>query len=176
MSLKIKIFTLRFSTALGEFDDSDVMRFLADKELIEMRDHFYVHQGLPYLTVIVLFNSVVTIETDKNQGNTGKQQERFDPKEVLSDEDWSLYTSLKEWRNELAKSEGIPPYIIATNRQIAEIAKDRPDSLEGLKKIAGLGKAKIESYGAAILGFISKTGKQVKQDQKKTTEANEPTQ
>ena len=176
MSFRVKIFTLRFNSALGEFDDTDVQRFLADKQLIEVRDHFFVHQGLPCLAVILLYNSAVEAPKDQIQGESSKQQERFDPKEVLREEDWPLYTSLKEWRNELAKSEGIPPYIIATNRQIAEIAKDRPDSLDGLKRIEGLGKAKVESYGAAILGFISKTDKQMQKDQKKNTEANDSTQ
>lgn len=176
MSLRVKIFTLRFNPALGEFDDTDLTRFLADKQLIEVRDHFFVHQGLPCLAVILSYNSMVEVSKEQIQGESSKQQERFDPKEVLSEDDWPLYTSLKEWRNELAKSEGIPPYIIATNRQIAEIAKDRPDSLEGLKRIEGLGKAKIETYGAAILGFIGNSGKQMKKDQKKNTEANDSTQ
>ena len=176
MSFRVKIFTLRFNLTLGEFDDTDVQRFLADKQLIEVRDHFFVHQGLPCLAMILLYNSAVETLKEQVLSEKSKQQERFDPKEVLSEDDWTLYTSLKEWRNELAKSEGIPPYIIATNRQIAEIANDRPDSLDGLKRIEGLGKAKVESYGAAILGFISKTGKQMKKDQKKTTEANDSTQ
>ena len=176
MSLRVKIFTLRFNTVLSEFDDTELTCFLADKQLIEVRDHFFVHQGLPCLAVILLYNSVIEAPKEQIQGEAGKQQERFDPKEVLSDEDWPLYTSLKEWRNELAKSEGIPPYIIATNRQIAEIAKDRPDSLEGLKRIEGLGKAKVESYGAAILGFISKADKSGEERETKTAENNDATQ
>ena len=176
MSLRTKIFTLRFNPSLGEFDDTDVTRFLADKELIEARDHFYVHQGLPYVTLILLYNSVYSAESDHEKKETGKQSERFDPREVLSEDDWPLYASLKEWRNELAKSEGIPPYIIATNRQIAEIAKDRPDNLDKLKRIEGLGKAKVESYGTVILEFIAKVRKPTMKEQIITTDSNDSSQ
>ena len=175
MSLKIKLFTLRFNSSLGEFDVNDVERFLADKELIEARDHFYLHQGLPYLTLILLYNSIVSVEGTITRTETDKQAERFDPRDVLGDDDWTLYTSLKEWRNELAKSKGIPPYIIATNRQIAEIAKDRPDTMEKLKRIEGLGKAKIASHGSAILEFIGKTKKSSPKEQTKPAGSNDTT-
>ncbi len=176
MSLKIKLFTLRFNPSLGEIDDREAARFLAGKELIEVRDHFFIHQGLPHLLLILLYNSIAGGEGDPDITSNSKSKERFDPKELLSDKDWPLYTSLKEWRNELAKSEGIPPYIIATNRQIAEIAKNRPDTLDGLKLIEGLGKAKIETYGNAILGFVSAADKPIRKDQTKPKEANDTPQ
>lgn len=173
MSLKIKLFTMRFNPSLGEFDDTAITRFLADKDLIEARDHFYIHQGMPYVTLVLLYNSLFDGGNKSEDKNSGKQSERFNPREVLAEEDWSLYTSLKEWRNELAKAEGIPPYIIATNRQIAEIAKSRPDTLEKLKRIEGLGEGKIESYGRAILEFISEADKPLVKEQTKAANSND---
>lgn len=151
----MKLFTLRYNPSLGEFDDQDVARFLSDKELVEVRDHFFVHQGMPHLTLLILYNA--RIATELPTVNKNKNVERFNPKEFLDEGEWTLYTTLREWRNDYAKSEGIPPYVIANNRQLAEIAKNRPDNIEKLKRIEGIGKSKMETYGELILGFVNNT-------------------
>ena len=155
MSLQLKLFTLCYNPSLVEFDDSDVARFLSDKELVEVRDHFFVHQGMPHLTLLILYNA--RISTELPMANKNKNLERFNPREFLDEVDWTLYTTLREWRNDYAKSEGIPPYVIANNRQLAEIAKNRPDNIEKLKRIEGIGKSKQETYGKLILGFVNNT-------------------
>lgn len=46
--MRLKIFTLKFSNAADGFDDAAMQEFLADKEVIETREHFYVHERIPY--------------------------------------------------------------------------------------------------------------------------------
>ncbi len=53
--MKARILTLAFDPELGCFDDEAVRHFLADKELIELHDHFFTHQGLPYLAVVLTY-------------------------------------------------------------------------------------------------------------------------
>ena len=38
-------------------------------------------------------------------------------RESLAKEDWPLFNTLRDWRAECAKAEGIPPYVICNNRQ-----------------------------------------------------------
>jgi ATP-dependent DNA helicase RecQ len=47
----------------------------------------------------------------------------------------------------------VPPYVLATNKQLAEIVKSRPQSMAELMMIEGIGKAKAEKYGPDILGI-----------------------
>ena len=51
-----RIFTLRFDAVLGGFDDGELWEFLKDKEVLSIRDHFFVKDEMPYLTVIVTYN------------------------------------------------------------------------------------------------------------------------
>ena len=46
---------LRFSPATEHFDDSSVVGFLADKKVLSSRDHFFVTDDAPYLTLVVCY-------------------------------------------------------------------------------------------------------------------------
>ncbi len=65
-----------------------------------------------------------------------------------------LISMLKEWRSEKAK-DGLPLYMIISNRAIEELAKYRPKSKAEMFSINGLGTSKIEKYGDEILKIIS---------------------
>ena len=45
--MRLKTFTIRFSSASGEFDDAAMQEFLVDKEMVAFTDHFFVHEGEP---------------------------------------------------------------------------------------------------------------------------------
>ncbi|MGC9451979.1 MAG: HRDC domain-containing protein [Oceanipulchritudo sp.] len=81
----------------------------------------------------------------------GSRAEKVDYKQVLSEADFAVFSKLRLLRKELAEKEAIPAYSVFTNEQLAEIAKTRPDSLNGIGKIPGVGEARVEKYGAAVL-------------------------
>jgi len=62
-----------------------------------------------------------------------------------------VFNLLREWRAKRSREEGVPPYILFTNKQLAEIVKKRPDSLSELEKIDGVGSQKIEKYGSDVV-------------------------
>jgi superfamily II DNA helicase RecQ len=73
-----------------------------------------------------------------------------------------LFNVLRDWRSKKSKQQGVPPYLLFTNRQFAEIVKQRPQNLSDLGKIDGIGKAKLDRYGADILAITKiepETGK-----------------
>ncbi|MES9857461.1 MAG: HRDC domain-containing protein [Sedimenticola sp.] len=76
---------------------------------------------------------------------------KVDYRELLNDKDFALYAQLRSLRKELAEAAGIPAYGVFNNEQLAEMVRKRVDSLAMLEKIEGIGKAKVEKYGA---GFI----------------------
>lgn len=63
----------------------------------------------------------------------------------------SFFNLFRERRSKKSKKEGVPPYVIFTNNQLASIVKKRPQSLSELSEIEGIGKAKLEKYGQEIL-------------------------
>ncbi len=58
---------------------------------------------------------------------------------------------MRAWRAGVAREEGVPPYVILTNRELREIVLKKPESPTALGHVNGLGPAKIKRYGEAIL-------------------------
>ena len=70
---------------------------------------------------------------------------------MLSEKDMGLFNLLQDWRSQRSKKEGLPPYILFTNQQLAHIVTKRPQSLAELIQIDGIGNAKAQKYGQEIL-------------------------
>jgi ATP-dependent DNA helicase RecQ len=66
-----------------------------------------------------------------------------------------LIEALQTYRTSQAKLEGMPPYIIYSNKVLTSIAEQKPTTLDALLEIDGVGKAKVEKYGAAILEIVA---------------------
>ena len=148
--LQMKIFTLRFSDRLNAFNDEPVQEFVRDKEVVEVRDYFFERDGAPHLALLVIYRSRAQPESAQPAGKASRKGKE-DWRKELSDEDWPLFNALREWRSERAKADGVPPYVIATNRQFVAIVKKRPDSLSHLSSVDGFGQAKLKRYGADII-------------------------
>ena len=72
-----------------------------------------------------------------------------------SEADWPLFNTLRDWRSERAKQDGVPSYVISNNRQPAEVVKARPATLAALGAIEGFGDAKLKKYGQELLALIA---------------------
>jgi len=68
--------------------------------------------------------------------------------------DADLLSALKTWRRELARSQGVPPYVVFHDRTLLEIAAQRPATLDALGGIIGVGQAKLARYGTAVLSVL----------------------
>jgi len=65
-----------------------------------------------------------------------------------------LFESLRTWRGEVARSHGVPAYVIFHDATLREIAMAKPASLEELGHISGVGARKLEAYGEEILRCV----------------------
>jgi ATP-dependent DNA helicase RecQ len=66
-----------------------------------------------------------------------------------------LFDALRETRRTLAAAAGVPPYIIFHDSTLREIAAVRPSSLAELGRVNGVGRAKLERYGDAVLAAVA---------------------
>jgi len=102
-------------------------------------------------------------EKELRWARVGPKKEARDPKECsspkrpgiqlrpLSTEERQLAASLERWRWEKARAARLPLYMICLDKTIEHLAIERPDTLEALAGIYGLGPAKIAKYGAELL-------------------------
>ncbi len=66
-----------------------------------------------------------------------------------------LFEALRACRRDLAKSAGVPPYVIFHDSTLREIAALKPTSLSALSRVAGVGEAKLDKYGAAFVAAVA---------------------
>ena len=66
-----------------------------------------------------------------------------------------LFEALRAARSQMAKAARLPPYIVAQDRTLIELATKRPTDEAALHDIIGLGASKIKRYGAAFLDVIA---------------------
>jgi len=162
--VKLKIFTLKLSNSEDGFDDSVIQDFQAAREIIEVTEHFFVHERTPYLTVLLSYRDTAADEKRKPI-----PVRRSDPRDDLDDAEKATYDALRAWRAARAKQEGIPPYVIANNKQLVKMLKLRAENKTGLLKVDGFGEAKAEQYGAEILDILK-----TQADPDKASQADEP--
>jgi superfamily II DNA helicase RecQ len=71
----------------------------------------------------------------------------------LTADDEALAARLKEWRAAEAKRLGVPAYVVLHDRTLTDLARVRPANPRQLLEISGMGPAKAERFGEAILGL-----------------------
>ena len=74
---------------------------------------------------------------------------------LVTDEDAPLLSALKAKRRALAEAQGVPAYIVFPDSTLIAMAERRPDTLDAMAAIPGVGAKKLDSYGAAFLAVIT---------------------
>jgi ATP-dependent DNA helicase RecQ len=57
-------------------------------------------------------------------------------------------------RTELAREQGVPPYVIFHDSTLQEILQKMPTNLEELRQISGVGQAKLDRYGRHFIQVV----------------------
>jgi ATP-dependent DNA helicase RecQ len=71
-----------------------------------------------------------------------------------------VFEALRAWRRGIAQAQAVPAYVVADDRTLAGLAARRPASTEELLEVPGMGRSRVERYGADILRIISATAGQ----------------
>jgi ATP-dependent DNA helicase RecQ len=66
----------------------------------------------------------------------------------------ATFEALRSWRLDVARSTEVPPYVVFHDRTLAEIAHRHPATAGALATIPGVGPAKLERYGNAVLAVL----------------------
>ena len=80
------------------------------------------------------------------------------PRNMLSQDDAALFESLRALRLEIAREEGVPPYVVFGDATLIEMATTRPGDRAALLEVSGVGPHKLERYGGHFLDVIAAQG------------------
>lgn len=65
------------------------------------------------------------------------------------------FNALRQWRKEVALAAEVPAFVVFTDATLTAIAEARPESMEELAGLAGVGPSKLEKYGEEVLAVLS---------------------
>ncbi len=80
---------------------------------------------------------------------------RIDRQQLVDAADENLFERLRLWRKDTADELGKPPYVIFHDATLAAIAALKPDSLEALGAVSGVGAKKLDTWGEEILAVLA---------------------
>jgi ATP-dependent DNA helicase RecQ len=69
--------------------------------------------------------------------------------------DAALFDALRKWRRGEAESRRVPPYVIFSDRTLREVARLQPTTLAALRGVYGIGDAKLEQFGSAVVAVVT---------------------
>jgi superfamily II DNA helicase RecQ len=81
---------------------------------------------------------------------------RIDYKTILSPDEFTIFSLLRDLRKELSQQEGVPVFALFSNEQLAQMVQRRCSSKADLLGIEGIGEAKVEKYSEKLLATLSK--------------------
>lgn len=148
-----RLITLRFDPLTRAFDDAPLREWLAHHEAVSLREQFFEHGGEPYMAVFVAYRPPEA-QTPAARAPSGKKPPDESWRELLGPDDLPLFNALRDWRSARSRKDGVPPYVVMTNRQLATVAAKRPHSIAELSRIEGFGAAKRDHYGRELLGVL----------------------
>ena len=98
------------------------------------------------------------LKLNKRSYNVLKNKEKvifkiLDKQDIILDKE--LFESLRTWRKEKAFKENKRPYIIFSDSTLIDICNNKPNNIEKLLEIRGVGEKKIKDYGNEILEIIN---------------------
>jgi ATP-dependent DNA helicase RecQ len=74
--------------------------------------------------------------------------------DALDERGRAIFEALRRHRLEVARAEGVPPYVVATDRALRDLAALRPATAAELEQAHGIGPAKAKRYGAGLLEVV----------------------
>jgi superfamily II DNA helicase RecQ len=132
-----------------EQGQQELNAFCSSHRIASIEKQFVANGEQSYWAICVSY-----LDNQKKITTPGKS--KVDYREVLEEHDFAVFSKLRSLRKTLAEKEGVPPYALFTNEQLADMVRSRVNSLSGLSSISGVGKARIDKYGKEFMEILQK--------------------
>jgi superfamily II DNA helicase RecQ len=149
--MQLKLITLSYDPEIGCFPAEPLHE--VEGEIVNVVEHFFQHSGLPRLLLIVHYRHYPPIREPRAAAAVRSSEPGV--RAELAEPERELFDRLRAWRNGRAQAEGVPPYVLLTNRQVAAAARLRPQTLTALREIEGIGEAKANRFGRELLAVVA---------------------
>jgi len=173
--MKCKVFKIHLQ---NDFDETKLNNFLENVTLNQVFSSI-INAETPFWSILVLYEDKVdlsagkplrleTIEQSRNVDEPISESTKpiaprkeisvanLAPEPIkLNPEQEKSYSALRTWRNERASQDGVPPYLIAHNDSLMQMATMAIKTHEDLLEVKGLGEKRVQKYGDEILRILN---------------------
>ena len=136
----------------GESEEEALNAFLASHRVIGIERQFVVDGPRSAWAVCVSWVDGEA-RASATPGTAGRKG-RVDDREALTPEQFAVFVRLREARKGMAERDGVPPYAVVTNEQMAEMVRRGVGTVTELGAIEGVGPSRVEKYGAELLAVL----------------------
>ena len=158
--VEARILTIGWDSAAGVFDDSVLRAYLADRELLRAEPQFFVQGGRPFWSVYVETRTLAgadgaRVPAPSSSPPGGSADAAFAALlSELDETERARYQRILDWRREASKREGVPHYVLCTNRQAMDLCRRAPRTLQALEAIKGFGAKRVGKHGRELLEVL----------------------
>ncbi len=122
-------------------EPEDLNAFLASARVLSVNQHKCRSGNASCLVFVVEYLE------GQAAGKKGKTPPKVDYRETLSEQDFNLFSRLRDLRKTIAEKEGVPVYAVFTNAQLAMMVEKKIVRMVDLSGLEGVGAAKVDKYG-----------------------------
>jgi ATP-dependent DNA helicase RecQ len=101
--------------------------------------------------------TTLTLRAEAEKAPRSRRESRASPALAadLPQDAQARFNALRGWRAEMARTQGVPAYVIFHDATLRQIALAEPSNLDALAEVQGVGAAKLERYGDAIIAMFA---------------------
>jgi ATP-dependent DNA helicase RecQ len=103
---------------------------------------------------------------DKSVGKSASRSVEKGSGTSLQGADLALFEQLRALRLSLARKEGVPPYIVFSDKSLTHMCMKRPSNKREMLQIMGVGEYKFEKYGTLFLELLNQNSGSVGDENK----------
>lgn len=132
----------------------EMINFLISENYLQMENSDYPVLSFTERTMPFLRSSTPLImrRTEERAQKAERLKKRAKSVEIVRSE---LFEELRALRRAIATEEGVPPYVVFTDKTLSAICDMLPTDEEEFLEVPGVGAAKLERYGEAFIDAVN---------------------
>lgn len=142
--MQIRVFNIPIGDT-GQMQ-AEMNKFLATNRVLEIEQHFYQNEKGAYWSFCVRY-------LGSNLSNFHQQSKKIkvDYKELLNENEFAIFSKLRECRKIIAANDAVPAYAVFTDEELAGIVRLPAIEVGKLISVKGIGDKKVEKYGSQLI-------------------------
>ncbi|HET9136205.1 MAG TPA: DNA helicase RecQ [Candidatus Kapabacteria bacterium] len=127
---------------------------LREKYIIQDTDNYGILKLTPKATG-VLFNNEPVFLSKPPELRKNKEEAIQEARAVMDPTRQELFELLRTLRRQLAEADGVPAYVVLHDSVLREISLALPKDLSELRKIPGIGDARLQKFGQQLVSVVT---------------------